>query len=282
VSTAAGIFRNEADTYDRSTPPTIAHYLVQTLGDRARNEVLVHEDDDGDNDPTDIADDDGVAGTDTPVLKPIGFQRQWVINAWTARANWGYDTRNDYVMPSRGILHHVQGEIALPGSDLEYYRLSYDFEHYWQPRFAPWVILKSAVSLGYGDSYGDTHKAQCLSFKPNGFTPIPDSLSSCPLPFFKNFYAGGPARCAASPPTPWARPPASAASRSRSRSVARSRRPAPSSSTSRASSAASRARASRPSWTTATCMRGRAISPSTSSAFPPASRCSGSRRSGRS
>src|SRR5205085_2911972 len=97
-----------------------------------------------------------------------------------------------YVLPSRGVLHHVQGEIALPGSDLEYYRLAYDFEHYWQPRFAPWVILKSAVSLGYGDSYGDTHKAQCQSFKPNGFTPIPDSFASCPLPFFKNFYAGGP------------------------------------------------------------------------------------------
>jgi outer membrane protein insertion porin family len=192
ISTAAGIFRNEISTDDRSTPPTITHYLVQTLGERARNDVLVHVDDDHDNDPLDIADDDGVPGTDTPVALPIGFQRQWTINAWTARGNWGYDTRNDYVMPSRGVLHHVQGEMALPGSDLEYYRLSYDFEHYWHPHFAPWVILKSAVSLGYGDSYGDTHKAQCQSYKANGFTPIPDSFSACPLPFFKNFYAGGP------------------------------------------------------------------------------------------
>jgi outer membrane protein insertion porin family len=153
--------------------------------------VLVQIDNDGDGDPTDVADDEGVPGTDTPVPFPIGPERTWVVNAWTARANWGYDTRNDYLLPSAGLLHHVQAEIALPGSDLEYYRLSYDFEHYWHPKFARWLIVKSAVSLGYGDSYGETHDKQCLAYTRHGIA-IPGTEDSCPLPFFKNFYAGGP------------------------------------------------------------------------------------------
>jgi outer membrane protein insertion porin family len=190
VSTAFGIFRNELTTYDGSTPPSVIHYLVQTLGDRARFGGFEVPDGDDDGVAGNDTDDDGVPGLDPPTQIP-GTQRQWVINAWTARANWGYDSRNDYLMPSAGMLHRVAAEVALPGSDLEYFRLSYDFEHYWHPSFAPWVILKSAVSLGYGDSYGDTHNAQCLSFAQSG-APVPGSSDACGLPFFKNFFAGGP------------------------------------------------------------------------------------------
>jgi outer membrane protein insertion porin family len=192
LATAAGIFRNELTTYDPSTPPTVIHYLVQTMGDRLRNQVLVpdfHDDDHVSTTP--VENDNPPGGELDPFVLVNGTQRQWVINAWTLRGNWGYDTRNDYLMPSRGLMHHVAAEVSLPGSDLEYYRISYDFEHYWQPHFAPWIILKSAVSLGYGDSYGDTHQAQCLSFNHAGL-PIPGTAAPCGLPFFKNFYAGGP------------------------------------------------------------------------------------------
>jgi len=192
ISTAGGIYRNELTTYDGSTPPSVIHYLIQTLGDRARNQVEIADTTNDDNNPaTPAGNDDADPDHPDPTEFVDGPVRQWVINAWTARANWGYDTRNDYLLPTRGMLHHVQAEAALPGSDLEYYRLSYDFEHYWHPNFAPWVVLKSAVSLGYGDSYGDTHKAQCFSFAQSG-APIPGTQAACGLPFFKNFYAGGP------------------------------------------------------------------------------------------
>jgi outer membrane protein insertion porin family len=192
ISTGLGISRSELTTYDGSTPPQVINYLVNTWGDRLRNTVFIPDNVNNDNDPTTPASNDNPPGGDPdPLIPSLGNQRQWVVNAWTARANWGYDTRNDYLLPSSGMLHHIYAEASLPGSDLEYFRVGYDFEHYWHPSFARWMILKTAVSLGYGDSYGDTHKAQCYSYSYQGF-PIPGTLGPCGLPFFKNFYAGGP------------------------------------------------------------------------------------------
>jgi outer membrane protein insertion porin family len=192
VSTGLGIYRNELSTYDGSTPPQVINYLRNTLGERAYEQVLGPDTVDNDGlDSTPASNDNPPGGDPDPLILQDGTRRQWVVNAWTARANWGYDTRNDYLLPTNGTLHHVYAEASLPGSDLEYYRIGYDFEHYWRPSFAQWLIVKSAVSLGYGDSYGDTHKSQCFSYNYQGL-PIPGSLDACGLPFFKNFYAGGP------------------------------------------------------------------------------------------
>jgi outer membrane protein insertion porin family len=184
-STSFGIFRNDVTTYDGSTPPAIIHYLVQTMGDRLRTGGV------------DLTVDDGNPATNPdPVIHTPDTMRNWTVNAWTARLGWAYDSRNDFLLPSRGMMHRLSAEASLPGSNLEYYRISYDFEYYWQPKFAPWVILKTAASLGYGDSYGDTHKAQCSDVVPasdgRNFLIVPGTASACGLPFFKNFYAGGP------------------------------------------------------------------------------------------
>jgi outer membrane protein insertion porin family len=58
-------------------------------------------------------------------------------------------------------------QLAVPGSDLSYYRLQYFREHY-IPIFPEWIIHLRA-DLGYGDGYGSTEQ----------------------LPFFQHFYAGG-------------------------------------------------------------------------------------------
>ena len=192
VSAAFGIFRNQITTYDGSTPPEVINYLVSTLGDRFRDGGGTFPSGDDDFDPsTPSSDDDGDPGLDPDTFVP-GFSRTWVVNAWTARFGWSLDTRNDYLLPSRGMLNRVSAELALPGSDLEYYRLSYDFE-YFRP-LADWLIGKASLSLGYGDAYGDTAKATCFAqFDPlRSFEPIQSSAFGCGLPFFKNFYAGGP------------------------------------------------------------------------------------------
>ncbi len=80
---------------------------------------------------------------------------------------WAYDTLDSPFFPSRGTLHRVTAEIAVPGSDLEYYRLIYGASSY-LPLGADYT-LKLKGELGYGDGYGDT----------------------ADMPFFKNFYAGG-------------------------------------------------------------------------------------------
>jgi outer membrane protein insertion porin family len=72
------------------------------------------------------------------------------------------------VFPSEGTLRSVFGEVAIPGSDLQYYRLTVSGRHYVPLSRRVTLALKGDV--GYGDGYGSTDA----------------------LPFFENFYAGGP------------------------------------------------------------------------------------------
>jgi len=215
-----GIDRNQLTTTDHSTPLSLANYLVSTMGERARSIAGYNPspDDDGDqtipnpafdptkpvsstNSPTLPApcvgppftctpstDDDGIPGTD-PLIPVLSFNRQWTINAWRMRASWARDTRNDYLLPSSGTYNSIGAEIALPGSDLEYYLLGYNFEHYM--RLNSSLILKFGADLGYGDSYGKTHSKQCFDYDIHEVA-IPGTGSHCGLPFFKNYYAGGP------------------------------------------------------------------------------------------
>ncbi len=78
------------------------------------------------------------------------------------------DTRNRAILADEGMLHSLSTEIALPGSGLEYWKLRYRGLGY-IPLFADLTLLLKG-ELGYGDGYGDTTG----------------------LPFFENFYAGGP------------------------------------------------------------------------------------------
>jgi outer membrane protein insertion porin family len=155
ITAALGIARNQITTTDGITPPSVSDYLVETMGDREYN-ILGTGNCDG--------------NVDTPDTVCYGSNRLWTVNTWTFRSGWAFDTRNNYLFPSRGTLSQVQGELSLPGSDLEYYRLEYNLEYYLP--IARWLIIKAGTELGYGDSYGNTGNAG--------------------LPFFKNFYAGGP------------------------------------------------------------------------------------------
>ena len=83
-------------------------------------------------------------------------------------ASVAYDTRNRGVLPDRGVLHRVRTEAAIPFGDLRYYKLTYDTR--WFIPLAQDYTLLLKGSVGYGDSYGSTSK----------------------LPFFENFYGGGP------------------------------------------------------------------------------------------
>jgi outer membrane protein insertion porin family len=174
ISVSLGIDRNQLTTDDNNTPPLLIDYLVDALGDRARFPVFLIDDD---NDP------------DTPPLESVGPFRQWNVNAWRTQLGWQRDSRNDFLMPTRGTFHRVGAELVLPGSDLEYYRLSYNFEHYKLLR--PWLGLKIAADVGYGDSYGDTADQVCGVYDDAG-APIVGETTSCGLPFFRNYYVGGP------------------------------------------------------------------------------------------
>ncbi|WP_216075395.1 outer membrane protein assembly factor BamA [Acinetobacter indicus] len=74
---------------------------------------------------------------------------------------WSYNTLNRPIFPTTGMSHRVNAEIALPGSDVEYQKVTYDAQAYYP-------LGKDFVLRGYGKvGYGND------------------------LPFYKNFYAGG-------------------------------------------------------------------------------------------
>ncbi len=81
--------------------------------------------------------------------------------------SWIHDTRNRAIFPSSGGRQVFSLETNTPGSDLQYYRVSYHNTHYFPLTGSLTLMLNG--ELGYGDGYGDD-KA---------------------LPFFRNFYAGG-------------------------------------------------------------------------------------------
>jgi outer membrane protein insertion porin family len=80
-------------------------------------------------------------------------------------AGYSRDTRDSLILPTSGTLSRVTGELA--GGDLEYYRLGYQ-QQWLHPLSRTYTLLLKGQT-GYADGIGGK-----------------------PLPFFKNFYAGGP------------------------------------------------------------------------------------------
>ena len=88
---------------------------------------------------------------------------------FTITGNWFRNTLNRGQLANDGFLHNLGMEITLPGSDLEYVRISYNGQFYWPiSRDRTWTV-GLRTNLGYGIGYGDTGE----------------------LPFFNNFFAGG-------------------------------------------------------------------------------------------
>lgn len=88
---------------------------------------------------------------------------------WTITGSWSQSTLNRGRMATRGAAQTVALEVAVPASDLEFYKLTYQGEVFFPvPVLTNWT-LRLRTELGFGDGYGDT----------NG------------LPFFENFFAGG-------------------------------------------------------------------------------------------
>lgn len=83
-------------------------------------------------------------------------------------AGFSHDTRNRAILANRGMLQNISAEVALPGSGLEYYKLRYRTLDY-LPLYGDFTLLLKG-EVGYGDGYG----------------------GSSGLPFFENFYTGGP------------------------------------------------------------------------------------------
>lgn len=122
--------------------------------------------------------------TPQSIIDYIDAVGQHTFHAWRTELGWARDTRNDYLMPTRGLYQRIGAELTLPGSTVSYYKLNYQFSHYWSVVSA--VTLNTRMEVGYGNGYGKTHSRWIVD--PDGTRR---SVTASGLPFFENFYAGG-------------------------------------------------------------------------------------------
>jgi outer membrane protein insertion porin family len=80
--------------------------------------------------------------------------------------SWARDTRDSFLFTTKGMLQRVAAEVGTPAGSLQYYKLSLQHQQYF-PLGKSFILMLNG-EMGYGDG-----------------------LSDKPLPFFKNFYAGG-------------------------------------------------------------------------------------------
>ncbi|MGL6082460.1 MAG: BamA/TamA family outer membrane protein, partial [Gammaproteobacteria bacterium] len=98
-----------------------------------------------------------------PCPNPVPYGQEFKGEFFTYNLNlgWSYNTLNRPMFPTNGMSHRINGEIALPGSDVEYQKVTYDAQAFFP--LGKDFVLRGYGKLGYGND----------------------------LPFYKNFYAGG-------------------------------------------------------------------------------------------
>ncbi len=84
-----------------------------------------------------------------------------------ASVGWTHDTLNRAIFPSSGGQQRLSAFATVPGSDLEYYKVSYKHQQYFP--LAKDLTFRLLGEFAYGDGYGSTES----------------------LPFFEHYYAGG-------------------------------------------------------------------------------------------
>jgi outer membrane protein insertion porin family len=81
--------------------------------------------------------------------------------------SWQSSTLNRGLFPTRGRSQRLGMEVAVPGSDLEFYKVTYDGQIYF-PIASSWTV-RLRTDLGFGDGYGGAEG----------------------LPFYEHFFSGG-------------------------------------------------------------------------------------------
>ncbi|MGA8205183.1 MAG: outer membrane protein assembly factor BamA, partial [Woeseiaceae bacterium] len=91
------------------------------------------------------------------------------FNTYELILGWTYDSRNRALFANRGTRQQVVLSTAVPGSDVEYYSVRYNFTKY-VPLWSPKWVIKLNSELGISEALGNTTAA----------------------PPYKRYYGGGP------------------------------------------------------------------------------------------
>lgn len=88
------------------------------------------------------------------------------VSSLRLELGWSRDSRDSFLYPTKGTFQKLHAELGTPVGDLEYYKLSYQYQ-WLRPLFSNTTLVLNG-ELGWGGGLGDKE-----------------------LPFFRNFYAGG-------------------------------------------------------------------------------------------
>ncbi|MEO0442153.1 MAG: outer membrane protein assembly factor BamA [Pseudomonadota bacterium] len=101
--------------------------------------------------------------------RPEGFLDKYgdTFDTFKLDFGWSNSTLNRGIFPTSGLSQRLNLEVAVPGSDVEFYKLTYRGNLYLP--IASSSALRVRTRVGFGESYGDTDV----------------------LPFFENFFSGG-------------------------------------------------------------------------------------------
>jgi outer membrane protein insertion porin family len=91
------------------------------------------------------------------------------FNNYFLTGSWRRSTLNRGMLPTDGYSHTLSADVAVPGSDLTFYKLRYRGDSFWPLNEQETWAIRARGELGYGDGYGDRSQ----------------------MPFYEHFYAGG-------------------------------------------------------------------------------------------
>lgn len=100
------------------------------------------------------------------------------FNEYLAGIGWGYDSLDERIFPHKGLHQALRLRVSTPGSNIPYYKLTYEGEMFYPLDDCERWIINLGTSLGYGEAFGKQKTKHGLH-------------SSNRLPFFRHFYAGG-------------------------------------------------------------------------------------------
>ena len=163
VSLGFDVYKRDLDTRPLSR---VGAFKTETLGAGIRLGIPIAE---GDIVSIGLAAENTVLG----VFSDSPQRYQTFVNEFGKSTNnfpltlsWARDRRDSAIWPTSGTTHRLFGEVSVPGGDLNYYKASYNQKWYYPITDNLTLLLNG--ELGYGDGY-----------------------TGHPLPFFKNFFAGG-------------------------------------------------------------------------------------------
>jgi len=90
------------------------------------------------------------------------------FDTFSLSLGWGFDSRNRGIFADRGARHRLNLSYTLPGSDVEFYTINYDYLQFIP--ISKWFTLLFNADLGFGFDLGDTTE----------------------IPPYRRFFAGGP------------------------------------------------------------------------------------------